>query len=149
MDVPLWAAHKNPHHRQGTSTPNTSHCVNGSNTISSSLIKSKLPPTCPTTSSNLCSHFFSISMLISSSDMSLKVTHQYIPLLLGHTPITPMILTNLSLSLSLPHLQPLLLESMHHLGQILLTVCGYTFLGMVIQTSVPMILFVCLVHSII
>ncbi len=60
-------------------------------------------------------HLSSINMLISSSDMSLQVTRQFIPLLLGHTPITPLILRNLSLRLSLPHLQPLLLESMHHL----------------------------------
>jgi hypothetical protein len=136
-----------PTHGHATSTSNTSHCVDGLNAILSSLIELTLQSTCPTTLPNLCSHFSSIDTLISSLDMSLQVTHQFIPLWLGHTPITPLIFTSSSLSLSLPHLQPLLLGSMHHLRQIMPTVRGYTFLGMVIQSSVPMILFVCLVHS--
>jgi hypothetical protein len=52
-------------------------------------------------------------------------------------------------SFTTPLTTPLLLESMHHLRQIMPTVRGYTFLGMVIQSRVPIILFVCLVHSII
>jgi hypothetical protein len=58
-------------------------------------------------------------------------------------------LTSLYLSLSLPHLLLPLLELMHHLGMIMFTVRGYTFSGMEIQSSVPIILSICLVHSII
>jgi hypothetical protein len=98
-----------------------------------------------------------------TKSLQLLLFHRHADFLLGHVPpsYSPIYFTivgtytnhtidlkNLSLSLSLPHLQPLLLESMHHLRQIMHTVRGYTFLGMMIQSSDPMILFVCLVYSI-
>jgi hypothetical protein len=82
------------------------------------------------------------------SGMYLPVTLLYIPLSLGNTPTTPSMSTNLHLCLSLPHLQPPGLEFMHQLRMIMLTARGCKFLGVVIQSSVPKILFSCLAPSI-
>ena len=80
--------------------------------------------------------------------MYLQVTLLYIPILLGSTPTTQLMSTNLHLRLLLPHLQLLRLEFMYRLRMIMLTALGCKFLGMVIQSSVPMILFSCLAPSI-
>ncbi len=127
---------------------NMSPCVNGLSVTLSFSIGSILWSTCPTTSPNLYRHFSFIDALISFSVMYLWVTLLYIPLSVDSTPTTPSMSTNLHLRLSLPHLQPLRLEFMHQLRMILLTALGCKFSGMVIQSSVPMIPFSCLVSSI-
>jgi hypothetical protein len=149
MDALLWAMLTNLPHKHNILISNTSPYVNGLNVTSSSWIALTPPSTCRTISPNLYNHYFSTDTLTSYLVISPQVTHLSTPLLSAHTPITPSMSTNFFLNLTLHHVQLPLLEFMHPTGTIINTARGYAFLGMQIQSSVPMILSFCLVSLII